>query len=143
MTYDIISKRKRKTIKVTHPDDLFRSLKRYTRSRQEHFFVITINGANEIIGIHISTIGIAIKTIIHPREVFIHAIMDNATSIIVAHNHPSNNLKPSEEDIEITERLKEAGKLLGINVLDHLIINKNGYYSFKKETEILQYFDWP
>ena len=139
MTYDIISKRKRNTLKITHPDVLFQYLKMYTKSRQEQFLVITLNNSCEIIGIHILTIGIANNTIIHPREVFIHAITDYATSIIVAHNHPSNNLKPSNEDIEITKRLNDAGVLLGINVIDHLIINKNGYYSFRQNTDILQY----
>jgi DNA repair protein RadC len=137
MTYDIISKRK--TLMIRHPDVLFQFLKRYTKSRQEHFFVITLNNSTEIIGIHISTIGLVNKTIIHPREVFIHAITDNAVSIIIAHNHSSSNLKPSDEDIEITKRLNDAGVLLGINVIDHLIINKYGYYSFRKETDILQY----
>ena len=139
MTYDIISKRTRKSLIVKHPDVLFKFLKRYTKSRQEQFFVITINGSNEVIGIHIATIGIANKTIVHPREIFIHAITDNAVAVIIAHNHPSSNLKPSLEDIEITKRLKDAGELLGIYVLDHLIINKKEYYSFKQERDILQY----
>jgi len=138
MTYDIISKRKRKTFMIKHPDVLFQFLKRYTKSRQEHFFVITLNNSCEIIGIHISTIGIVNKTIIHPREVFIHAIIDNAVSIIVVHNHLSSHLKPSDEDIELTKRLNDAGVLLGIYVTDHLIINKYGYYSFRQKTEILQ-----
>jgi len=139
MTYEIISKRKRKTLKINHPDVLYQFLKRYTKSRQEHFFVITLNSLCEVIGIHISTIGFVNKTIIHPREVFIHAITDNATSIIVAHNHTTNDYNPSDKDIDITKRINDAGVLLGINVIDHLIIYKRGYFSFKRETDILQY----
>jgi DNA repair protein RadC len=89
-----------------------------------------------VIGIHITTIGLINRVIIHPREVYIHAIIDNAFSIVLVHNHPSGNLKPSKEDEEITKQIKQAGDLLGINVLDHLIISKKGYYSFRKESKI-------
>ena len=138
MTYEIISKRVRKTIKIRHPDDAYQCLKRYTKSRQEVFLTITLNASHEIIGIHISTIGIINRTIIHPREVFIHAILDNAISIMIVHTHPSGCLKPSEEDKEITKQIKEGGELLCINVLDHLIIGKKGYYSFRKESSIFK-----
>ena len=84
MTYEIISKRLRKTIKVRQPDDVYQILKRYTKSRQEVFLTITLNCSHEIIGIHISTIGLINRTIIHPREVYIHAILDNAFSIMIA-----------------------------------------------------------
>ena len=137
MTYDIISKRIRKTIRVRHPDDIYQVLKRYANYRQEMFLTITLNCSHDVIGIHIATIGLINRTIIHPREVYIHAIIDNAFSIMLAHSHPSGNLKPSREDEEITKQLKHAGDILGINVLDHLIISKKGYYSFRKESKIL------
>jgi len=132
MTYDILSTRKcRKIISIKRPNDIYNFLKRYAKSRQEMFFVLTLNSAHEIIGIHISTVGFVNKTIFHPREVFIHAIKDNASSLIVAHNHPSGNLLPSPEDEEITERLNKASEIMGFNFLDHLIFNKKGFYSMK------------
>lgn len=136
MTYEIISKRIRKTIRIIQPDDIFYILKRYTKCRQEMFLTITLSCSHEVIGIHITTIGLINRVIIHPREVYIHAIIDNAFSIVLVHNHPSGNLKPSKEDEEITKQIKQAGDLLGINVLDHLIISKKGYYSFRKESKI-------
>jgi DNA repair protein RadC len=139
MKYDIISTRKyRKTISIKHPDDLYNFLKRYARNKQELFLVITLNGAHEVINIHISTIGLVNKTIVHPREVFIHAIKDNATSTVVAHNHLSGSIKPSTEDEEITKRLKESAEILGFNFLDHLIIGKYTYFSFKQNDLILK-----
>ena len=137
MTYDIMISRKcRKIIKIKHPIDIFNCLKRYSRCRQEHFLVLTLNGAHEVISIHISTIGLVNKTVVHPREIFIHAINDNAVAIIVAHNHPSGSLKPSDEDNDISERLNEACKIMGIHFLDHLIISKSGYYSYKESGKI-------
>ncbi len=70
------------------------------------------------------------KTIVHPREAFADPITDRACAILVAHNHPSGNLDPSEEDMDITTRLRQSGDILGIPVLDHLIFSENGYYSF-------------
>jgi DNA repair protein RadC len=136
MTYEIVSTRKRKTICIKNPDDIYKAVKQYTKNKQEYFLVITLNTSHNIIGIHIATIGLVNRTIIHPREVFIHAIKDNAASIIVCHNHPSGIVSPSPEDIEITNMLLEAAKILGIHFLDHVIIGKDGYYSFKKEDKL-------
>jgi DNA repair protein RadC len=138
MTYDIISTRKlRKTIKIVDPMDLYKLLKRYIKSSQEQFLTITLNGAHEVIGIHIVTIGLINRTITHPREVYRPAIADNAAAVIVAHNHPSGKLTPSPEDREINERLEEVSKIIGIHYLDHLIIGKNGFYSFTRDNSIL------
>jgi DNA repair protein RadC len=132
MTYDILSTRKcRKNINIKHPNDLYNFLKRYAKSRQEMFFVLTLNTAHEIISIHISTIGLLNKSIVHPREVFIHAIKDNAASFMIAHNHPSGQLLPSPEDKEITENLKKASEIMGFIFLDHLIFTKKGFISMK------------
>ena len=134
MRYDIITTRKlRKTITIKNPGDIYKYLKRYAKSKQEHFIVATLNGAHEVIAIHIATIGLVNTTIIHPREVFKYAYMDNASAIIVAHNHPSCNITPSDEDLDITIRLKEAGKILGIHFVDHLIISKYCFLSFRQE----------
>ena len=139
MTYDIISTRKcRKTIRIIKPDDIYNCLKRYAKSEQEYFIVMTLNGKHEVIGIHIATYGLVNQTIIHPREVFKHAIRDNASAIIISHNHPSGDITPSIEDNEITMRLKQSADILGINLLDHMIIGKNKYYSYRNYGNILK-----
>jgi DNA repair protein RadC len=130
-SYDVISTRRQKRITITKPEDLVDALKRYTESKQEQFIVATLNGAHEVLALHIATIGLVNKTLIHPREIFYHAIHDMATAIIVAHNHPSGKVEPSEEDIEVTDKLKEVSEIIGIPFLDHIIISKKGYYSFK------------
>jgi len=91
---------------------------------------ISINGANEVINTRVVTIGLVNQSQIHPREIFADVILDRASAVIIAHNHPSGSLKPSKEDISITEKIKAAGQLLGINLLDHIIFSKKGYYSF-------------
>jgi len=136
MTYEIISTRKRKSVKVRNPIDIYEAIKRYGISKQECFLVITLNGAHEIIAIHIATVGLANKTIIHPREIFKRAYSDNAVAVAVAHNHPSGSLVPSDEDVEITERIIEAGKILGVPIIDHLIINQKSFYSFRQNGKI-------
>ena len=134
MKYEMISIRTTiKKYKITHPFLLDQFLKRYTKSRQEQFLVITLDGAHQVIGIHIATIGLNNMTVVHPREVFIHAIRDNAAAIITAHNHPSNNTKPSDNDLQVARMLTDAGEIIGIRVIDHLIITKDDYLSFKKD----------
>ncbi|MFZ5995136.1 MAG: RadC family protein [Thermodesulfobacteriota bacterium] len=101
--------------------------------KQEHFLCISLNGANEVIGNRVVTVGLLNSSQVHPREVFADVISDRAASVILAHNHPSGVLKPSPDDIAITEQMVEAGKILGISVLDHIIITKKGYLSFKEK----------
>lgn len=136
MEYEILSQRKVPVVKISDPSDAFVFLKRYGNKRQEHFLLATINAGNEMIKIHIVSIGLLNRTLIHPREVFHRAIVDNAHSIILAHNHPSGDLKPSREDREATQRLVNAGKLMGIEVLDHLIIGRKGFYSFRESGDM-------
>ncbi|MDR0496904.1 MAG: JAB domain-containing protein, partial [Treponema sp.] len=85
------------------------------------------------LAVRIVTIGLVNRTIVHPREVFADPILDRASALVVAHNHPSGNLEPSAEDDEITSRLKAAGDILGVNFLDHLIFSENFYFSFRQE----------
>ena len=92
--------------------------------------IVTLNGAHEVIRVKVLTIGLINRTVIHPREFFRQAIKDNSAAVIAIHNHPSGNLHPSEEDREITARLKDAGEILGVVLLDHIIVSKEGYYSF-------------
>ncbi len=80
----------------------------------------------------IVTIGLLNKTQVHPREVFADAITDRAAAIIIAHNHPSGEPEPSVSDLKITQQIQEAGKIIGINVLDHIIVSKDDYYSFQE-----------
>ena len=105
-------------------------IKHYGYADVENFIVVTLSGAHKVLNIHEVTRGIANKVMVHPREVFRRAIADNAVAIIVAHNHPSGQLVPSDEDKAITRRLQEAGELLGITVLDHLILGRDTYLSF-------------
>lgn len=104
---------------------------------REHFVVICLNTKNKIMNMEVTHIGSLNSCVVHPREIFKGAILSNAAAIVVAHNHPSQNVAPSEEDIKITQRLAEAGELIGIELLDHLIINNNNeYYSMKEFNHI-------
>jgi DNA repair protein RadC len=97
----------------------------------EVFAILCLSTKNKVIGAHIISQGSLSSSIVHPREVFKAAILNNAASVILAHNHPSGDPEPSKDDIEITRRLVEAGKLLGIEVLDHVIIGER-YLSMKE-----------
>ncbi|MCA9340900.1 DNA repair protein RadC [Candidatus Saccharibacteria bacterium] len=97
--------------------------------QQEYFVCLTLDGANRLIAKRIITIGTLTSSLVHPREVFADAITDRAASIIVAHNHPSGNLQASDADRAVTERLQEAGELLGIKLLDHMIVTVKSYRS--------------
>lgn len=97
--------------------------------KQEYFVCITLDGANRLINKRIVTIGTLNASLVHPREVFADAVTDRAASIIIAHNHPSGTLEPSKADIEVTNRIQEAGKILGINLADHIIITSKSYVS--------------
>jgi len=119
--------------KISKASDVFKEMKAFKNKQQEHFITIYLNGANEIIESRVITIGTLNQSLVHPREVFSPAIEKRAASIIIAHNHPSGVLKPSREDMLVTDRLKQSGKLLGIEVLDHIIFGINGFYSFKDE----------
>ncbi|MEX2445633.1 MAG: JAB domain-containing protein [Alkalispirochaeta sp.] len=118
------------------PSDAYGALKRYHRKRKEHFLVLTLDGAHVIHAIRIVSIGIVNRSIVHPREVFIEAIKDNAAAVVVAHNHPSGAFEPSVEDREVTRRLRDAGEILGIPVLDHLVFSWKGFYSFLEHNEM-------
>jgi len=119
--------------KITSAKDIYSELVEYKNKKQEYFIVITLDGANHIIEKRVVFIGTLNSSLVHPREVFADAITDRAASIILAHNHPSGELNASSEDILITKRLQESAKLLGIELLDHIIISKNGYLSMKDE----------
>jgi DNA repair protein RadC len=122
--------------KISTPQDIIPMLDIIVNEEQEHFVVVTLNGAHEVIKTHMISKGIVDRVLLHPREVFRPALIDNATCIVIAHNHPSGNTEPSSDDKFITVRLQDAGKLLGIEVLDHMIVSKRGWYSFSIEGEM-------
>lgn len=103
---------------------------------KEHFWVIGLNGTNVISYIDLVTLGINNRSLVHPREVFRHAITKGVNAVIIAHNHPSGELNPSQDDISITVQLKDAGEIIGIKLLDHVIVG-NGFYSFLEQHTIL------
>jgi DNA repair protein RadC len=115
--------------KIASAANVYPLVRHLADRRQEHFICISLNGANAVNTIRIVSIGLVNRALVHPREVFADPITDRAASIIVAHNHPSGSLQPSEDDITVTKQLKEAGQILGINVLDHLIFDQKKYLS--------------
>lgn len=118
-------------IKIYSSESIFNYYKdKLSDKLQEHFYCVYLDTKNHIIKDKLLFIGTINQSLVHPREVFKEAYLLSATSIICIHNHPSGNVNPSNNDIIITKQLKEVGTLLGINVLDHIIIGKDTYYSF-------------
>ncbi len=118
--------------KIRSGADVYPLVRHLATRKQEHFISISLNGAHEVIETRIVTIGLLNTTQVHPREVFADAIAERACAIIVSHNHPSEVLEPSKQDEEVTTRLKAAGELLGIPLLDHVIFGSQGYFSFQE-----------
>ena len=114
---------------IDSPEKVVEQLVDIRDKKQEYFVCLTLDGANRLIAKRVITIGTLNASLVHPREVFADAITDRAASIIVAHNHPSGTLTPSDADAQVTQRIKEAGKLLGINLTDHIIITKSSFTS--------------
>ncbi len=112
---------------IDSPEKAVEQLADIRDKKQEYFVCLTLDGANRLIAKRIVTIGTLTASLVHPREVFADAITDRAASIIVAHNHPSGNLQPSQADVDVTDRLREAGELLGVTLLDHVIVTKDGF----------------
>ena len=123
-------------LKVTTPADVLPQIRHYADRKQEHFICATVNGANEVINIRVVSIGLIDRSPVHPREVFADAVADRASGLIVAHNHPSGSLDPSLNDTEATAQLKAAGQIVGIELLDHIIFNRTGYFSFLEEGKL-------
>jgi len=123
-------------VKITRSEQILPLVQHIADRKQEHFVCISLNGAHEVIATRIITIGLVNSTQIHPREVFSDPLVDRACAIIVAHNHPSGNPAPSDEDRRVTRVLKDAGSILGIRLLDHIVFASSGYYSFADSGEI-------
>jgi len=133
MIKNILIKEYKEPKKVTGASGIYKELQDIKDSEKEVFVVFILNTQNQIMFREIVTIGLIDQSLIHPRETFKEAIRNNAKSIILAHNHPSGILTPSDADKDITQELQKAGKLLGIPILDHIIISTKGYYSFHSQ----------
>jgi len=118
------------------PKEVWEELKDIRNNKKEHFVIFYLDSRNQEIKREIISIGSLNANLVHPREVFEPAVRNLAAQIILAHNHPSGDTEPSEEDLTITKRLVEAGKIMGIEVVDHIIVAKNGFFSFKEKNLI-------
>jgi DNA repair protein RadC len=115
--------------------DVARLVRDSTRgSRRESFHVVLLDARHRLLGMHLVSLGAVDSTPVHPREVFSPAIRDTATAVVVAHNHPSGDPTPSPEDRAVTDRLRAAGELVGIELVDHLVVGVERYYSFAEES---------
>ncbi|PMC35512.1 hypothetical protein CJ195_19085 [Bacillus sp. UMB0899] len=118
---------------IRSPQDAYTFLKDMQYLTQEHFVVLGLNTKNEVLFRETIFIGSLNASIVHPRETFKYLIRRSCASAVVAHNHPSGQPDPSREDIEVTKRLSEAGKILGIDLLDHIIVGAQSYVSLKEK----------
>jgi DNA repair protein RadC len=122
-----------KNFDIKDPEALVKVIRASIKDKaKEHFKLILLNPRNKIIGISTISIGTLNASLVHPREVFKDAIVHTAASVVLAHNHPSGDPEPSEDDIKITKKLVESGKILGIDVIDHIVVGKNSFLSFKE-----------
>lgn len=122
----------RERIRIKSDKDVIPLVLEMSDRKQEYFLTLTLDGANNFIQKRTVFIGTLNQSLIHPREVFADAVADRAAGIILVHNHPSGDCTPSKEDFDVTDRLVKAGKIMGIDIMDHIIISRNGYYSFQK-----------
>ena len=120
----------RKLKQITTPSDMWREIRHFNNPDQEQFVVIGLDGAHQVKFTKVVTVGIVNKTLVHPREVFADAIEKRCSAIAIAHNHPSGKLDPSSEDKLTVDRIIKSAKILGISVIDSLVFDEDGYYSF-------------
>ena len=121
------------TVQISGPQTAFEFLKpKAINLDREHFWRIDLDSRNRIIGYEVVSIGTLNASLVHPREVFVGALLSKSAGVIVAHNHPSGEITPSPEDKETTKRLVKSGEILGIPVLDHLIVGDGKFFSFKE-----------
>ena len=116
---------------IRGPEDVLAQVRDLPRARREHFVVLLLNARHELQCRETVSIGSLNASIVHPREVFLPAILHSAASVVLVHNHPSGDPEPSEEDLGITRRLVQVGELVGIGVLDHVIVASRGVVSLK------------
>ncbi len=125
--------------KVTETEGIYKLLTGYFKTQdgidkqKEHFFVIHLDARNRVKFLELVSIGILNASLVHPREVFCRAVRECSSQIILAHNHPSGDVEPSHEDIVTTKRLVQAGEILGISVIDHIVYARGKFCSFKEQ----------
>ena len=118
---------------IKNPESVVKAIRASIKDKaKEHFKLILLNPRNKIIRISTISVGTLNASLVHPREVFKDAIVHSAASVVLAHNHPSGDPEPSGDDIKITKKLVESGKILGIDVIDHIVVGKNSFLSFKE-----------
>lgn len=122
--------------KISGPGEVYEFLKDLEKLDREVFYTLHLDGKHQIVSCEEVSKGTTTGSLVHPREVYKAAILSSSSAIIVAHNHPSGDVTPSDEDRSITERLYQAGDILGIPLLDSLIIGNGGYHSMKDSDEM-------
>ncbi len=127
----------KKATMVLSPKDIWEELKDLRDHKKEHFVVFYLDTRNQEIQREIISVGSLNASLVHPREVFEPAVRNLAAQIIVSHNHPSGNPEPSKEDLEITRKLVESGRILGIEVIDHIVVSEESYYSLASKEPTL------
>lgn len=131
-----------KKVQINNPQDIARILQSILKSEdkvdqdKEHFYSIHLDSRNKIKLIELISLGTLNSSLVHPRETFRRAVQESSAQIIVAHNHPSGSIEPSDEDLEITNKLKKAGNILGIELLDHIIFTMTRFLSMKTKNII-------
>jgi DNA repair protein RadC len=115
------------------PQDVWDQLKDIRDNKKEHFVIFFLDTRNQEIKREVISVGSLNANLVHPREVFEPAVRHLAAQVILAHNHPAGDPEPSQEDLEITKRLVDAAKILGIEVTDHIIVTKSNFFSFKEQ----------
>jgi len=134
---DEISEDKNRSKLIISPRDVFKLVKsKILHYAKEHFVVLSFDSRNKFLGMDTISVGTLNANLVHPRETFESAIRRHAAQVVLAHNHPSGELEPSEDDLVITKKLDESGKILGIEVVDHIIVSKDGFLSFKEKNLI-------
>ena len=123
-----------KKTRIRNAQDIYMAFKeRFEKADREEFLVLLLSGKNKLLGFNVVSVGSLTSSLVHPREVMKPAILGNAALIVLVHNHPSGDCLPSQEDLEITKRLREVGSIHGIEVLDHVIIGCDRYLSFRED----------
>jgi DNA repair protein RadC len=123
----------KQAVLILSPREVWEQLKDIRDNKKEHFVIFYLDTQNQEIKREIISVGTLNSSLIHPREVFEPAVKHLASHVLLAHNHPSGSLEPSDEDLLVTKRLCDAGRLLGIEVIDHVIVTSRGYMSFKEK----------
>lgn len=120
-------------VSIHSPEDAYKIVSFIHHKKREYFVALYLNARQEVLNMHTVSIGSVDMSLVHPREVFEQAILHSASSVIITHNHPSGHSSPSDADLKLTIRLKKAGEILGIKIIDHVIACPHEHFSFKRE----------